>query len=214
MIRNEFFNISDNDFEIIIKLRETPKSIERRINIEEEYNKIYNELSLLSYLVLQKITGFFNSNSKTIFFDYFSYNNIEQANMLENTFDKIKSIIEEEIKKDLDYEYKDITSINLLLSNNVGYPPEKYDQINNKYHAWDNNEELFEITQNNIRTNSVLINENKDSDIKFGMKDSNLFTQIINNKNILKILKQKIMDLFIVPLIQKFYGKKLWFFTK
>ena len=181
----EFFNISDNDFEIIIKLKET-----QGINIEEEYNKIYNELSVLSYLILQKITALFNSDAKKVFFDYFSYNKIEQSNMLKNTYDNIKSIIEEEIAKgDLTYEYNNIRDINLLLSNKVGFPPENYDQINNTYMPWNPNNIILENSITNNRVNSIIINEDEDSDTKFIMKDSILFDQIIKNKNILKSIK-------------------------
>ena len=134
--------------------------------------------------------------------------------MLKNTYYNIKSIIEEEIAKgDLNYEYNNIRDINLLLSNKVGFPPENYDQINNNYKPWNLNNIILENSITNNRVNSVIINEDEDSDTKFIMKDSILFDQIVKNKNILKSIKTSNQEHFIAHLIQKFLGKNNYGFS-
>ena len=112
----EYFNLSDYDFEISINLFKKNR---------EEYLKIFNQLSILSYNILNKINEYLNSNNyKSKIFNYFNYNDSEKTNLLKDLFSKIKYEINSNQKYNNVYTYNEINTLEnmyLLINENISY---------------------------------------------------------------------------------------------
>lgn len=184
----EFFNISDNDFEIFIMLphHKSDMTPAKKTKIEKAYNKIYNELSIMTYFILQKVTSLFNSTSERTFFDYFSFDKVKQSNILQESFELFKKEIDKQ-KEDVAYTFKNIKSVDAILaSNDIAFPPEKYDQINKDYKPWNTVSSSLNDPTNNTRGNSIVIKDKNDNDIsnpRFLISDK-ILSKLVTNETI------------------------------
>jgi hypothetical protein len=92
---DEYFSLSNNDFMLLINIPnlfsddEVIKSASRVL-----FKKLYNEISLLNYIILREITNVFNDETKSKYiFNYLSEDNYNQKLLLKEIFDSFNKVI-------------------------------------------------------------------------------------------------------------------------
>lgn len=109
----KFFKRSDADFSVIIN----PKL--------NNYDKIFNDMSLLTYNLLKHIQSIFKMN-RTRFFEWYKYNDNEKLNLLNHLYD---DVLELDLTSNDTWKDRDIIGIsfeNTSTNNKLGYinPPD------------------------------------------------------------------------------------------
>lgn len=162
------FNLSDNDFSININI---PYIYENGISRAERdariqlYTNIYNEISLLNYIIIRDITNIFNDPAKNkLLFSFYKHNNTYQRNLLQKLLNNINKKINEKIinsrRNGTNYSFNNLqnSQFNMVQAyNDVVYPPEQFDLLDNSYVNLLTNETGTNANNNN-RKGIILIN--------------------------------------------------------
>ena len=185
------FSLSDNDFSLIINtpdIHENGITAVVRADRVRLFNEVYNEISLLNFVIIREITNIFNDPTKQVLiFDFFKTSKSYQRTSLQFLFKNINKKVQLKIATGKPYTFTTLTNNNfdmIQAYDDVVYPAENFDLIDNTY--------------NNMQTNDPGSNPNNNNRKNFIIMD-NIVPKPDNNANVIAYYANINARPFVLP---------------
>ena len=133
---DDYFKLSDNDFQILI----LPKHFENN-KYSEYYEKIYNQMNIINYLILRDMCDLFNDKLiRNKYFDFFSKDFSVRENILKEYYLKYEQLL----SKALPNKYNNLKHINyLILEKNTITPSKNLANMNNEIYNFEKKDQVL-----------------------------------------------------------------------